>query len=411
MFCQECGTKNEKGAKFCESCGAKLESNTNVPEKAENKKTTAVKKPLSKKAKIGIGVLVILVVLCIGLFIYGKNTYKPEKEALRYFEAIVNRDIDKLYDYLDVKSTKFTSKKVLKELMKEELEDDDDTNIINYKVGDTTISSDGLYAKVKINYTTKDSSESHEETITLTKGKKKKLLFFDDWKVQTNTIDVVENFDLKVLKGSEVTLANEKLTSTELNKKKSTDKFDVYTIPALFKTKYPVTVKFPLGFEVETSITPSSYTTSGTITVNADDLSDKTEEQLKTVVKDNLKTLYEGAIANKKFSDIKASFEYKNGDLSKLESRYDRFVTSLNGRTRKLTEIKFDDVEIRTVNITDEGYLEIYAKVSYDYKVTYKSGSEEKTNSDDSYSYFSMTFDYQDGYKLIETGSLNYYFY
>jgi hypothetical protein len=25
MFCGECGTKNEKGAKFCEKCGAKLE--------------------------------------------------------------------------------------------------------------------------------------------------------------------------------------------------------------------------------------------------------------------------------------------------------------------------------------------------------------------------------------------------
>lgn len=409
MFCGECGAKNEKSSKFCEKCGKELEQPKEVVKKKVVKKE---KKPLSKKNKIGIGVLVAVIVILVGIFGYGKMKYTPEEEALKYFEAVASSDLDVLYNYLDVKSSKFTSKKVFKELMKNQVDEDDDTpKIINYKVTDKTISADGLYANVKISYTVEGNNTSQTETITLIKGKGKKLLFFNDWQVQVKTVSTMENFDIKVLKGSTVSMAGIKLTKSELNNKKSTDKLDVYTIPVVFRAKYPVTVKLPLGFEVETSVYPSSYKKSETITVSEEDLSDKTKKEITNTITTNLKTIYESAIANKKFSDIKASFEYKGSDLKDLESQYDRFNTSLNSRTRKLTEIKFDDVEIRTIDITDEGYLEVYFKADYDYKTSYKIGNEEKTSSDDSYMYTTMTFDYQDGYKLTEVSSLNYYFY
>lgn len=49
MFCGECGTKNEKGAKFCEKCGAKLEV---AEEKKESPKAqqqpVKTSKPMTK---------------------------------------------------------------------------------------------------------------------------------------------------------------------------------------------------------------------------------------------------------------------------------------------------------------------------------------------------------------------------
>ena len=37
MYCGECGTKNEKDAKFCENCGAALEQEEEKKEEREKK--------------------------------------------------------------------------------------------------------------------------------------------------------------------------------------------------------------------------------------------------------------------------------------------------------------------------------------------------------------------------------------
>ena len=62
MFCGECGTKNEKGAKFCEKCGAKLEV---AEEKKESPKAqqqpVKTSKPMTKQNKIIIAAVSALV--------------------------------------------------------------------------------------------------------------------------------------------------------------------------------------------------------------------------------------------------------------------------------------------------------------------------------------------------------------
>ena len=66
MFCGECGTKNEKGAKFCEKCGAKLEV---AEEKKESPKAqqqpVKTSKPMTKQNKIIIAAVSAVVVLLI----------------------------------------------------------------------------------------------------------------------------------------------------------------------------------------------------------------------------------------------------------------------------------------------------------------------------------------------------------
>ena len=61
MFCEKCGAKAKEGAKFCEECGERLKK----PVKKAKKKM----KPLSKKNKIIIGVVSVLVLILVIFFI------------------------------------------------------------------------------------------------------------------------------------------------------------------------------------------------------------------------------------------------------------------------------------------------------------------------------------------------------
>ena len=74
MFCGECGTKNENGAQFCEKCGSRLEVEQTVVTHV-----AAQKKPMSKKTKVIIGVVVAVVAALIGTYMYLGSLFTPEK--------------------------------------------------------------------------------------------------------------------------------------------------------------------------------------------------------------------------------------------------------------------------------------------------------------------------------------------
>ncbi len=81
MFCNKCGTKNEKNAKFCENCGYSLteqkEYQSNTTEKTYN--DTAEKKPSNLLVILGyiFAVLSGIIGAVIGLYLYTRNdSYK-----------------------------------------------------------------------------------------------------------------------------------------------------------------------------------------------------------------------------------------------------------------------------------------------------------------------------------------------
>lgn len=398
MFCEKCGAKNEKSAKFCEECGATL--------KKENKIKNNFK--VSKKMAIIWGIVIAILITLIASYLLIKNALSPKKQAIKYFEAVVNQDIDALYDYIDVDNSGLTSKKIFKQLV--DLEEDDKEEIVNYKViGEEKVGD--LYMTVTIEYVTKNSTSSNKARINFVKDKKKKYFLFDDWKIQNNAIRTIEGNQLKVLAGSKVAIAGVELKKGDLNKKESDKSFDVYDLPEMFKTKYPVKVSLPLGFDIETTITPSTYNKLEIIEIDEEDFTDKAQNELENAIKDNLKVIYKSAIDKKSFNDIKSNFKSGDSDLKDLEKSYTNFSKLLNGRTKKLTDIKFNDVEIRDLDITKDGQLEIYFKVNYEYTIKYSSGQEEKTTTDDSYTYAYMDFNYDKGYKIVDFRNLNYYFY
>ena len=196
MFCGECGTKNEKNSAFCSECGAKLEQNVTLEE--TKNVATAPKKPVSKSTKIVIAVVAIIVVVISVFFIVGSKLTSPKAVAKGYIKAVVEKDANKLYDYLDLKGdTTFITKKLYNELMKESKLT---TDVVNYKITEVEYNDSKLNAEVEFEYATKDSSKENEGVVYLTKLKSKKFLFFDNWQVsnENSLASIIEDYTLKV---------------------------------------------------------------------------------------------------------------------------------------------------------------------------------------------------------------------
>lgn len=410
MFCGECGTKNEKSDAFCKECGRPL-----IHE--ENNITGAMKqprKPMSKKNKIIIGVLaVIILVLGIGYKV-GSDMTSPEAIAEDYIKAVINKDSDRLYKYLELEGDKtFVSKKIFKELMGN-TSDDDSSSIENYKITEVTYGDGKLTAKVKFTYTEKGSTDEETEYVNLTKQKDNKYFIFDNWKIADLSTDsmAMKDYKIKVTKGSTVTFSGVKLTDKYLSKEDSTSTVDVYVLPLVFTTTNTLKTVLPSGIEIEEKVTPSKYYSTHTVSFDEDSLTDAAKDKLITKSKEVLTSIYTNAIAKKQFNEIKSSFEHSGLDLTDLETNYNSFVSDLSSASSTLTSIEFTDASLYDVELNDDGYLEVEVRVNYNYSVSYTDWNDEvQTHSDTSYDYMTivLAFD-KDDYYLVDIDELEDYF-
>lgn len=390
MFCPECGKKNEEGAQFCEHCGAKIveESKVVLPKQP--------RKPMKKKTKIIIIVAAILVlVLGVGGFVLSES-FKPSKIATEYFEALMNNDTNKLYDYIDVPKNEFTTKKIFTEVT-----DSEKKNMVNYQVVSEEKSSDGLSAQVKISYTLEGRQTPLTATIYLVKDKKNKMLIFDNWKISDGSSLVEKDYEITVFKDATV-----KLEGVEVDKKYKEDsdstRYDTYVIPALFKGEYDVEVTLKNGLKTTSKVDVNNYGTN----INTFELSDKDEKALEEAIKDNVNKLYKSAIDQKAFGDIKGDFEYEGSDLDDLEDAYESFARYI--KNNELLSYEATDVKVDRLSVTEKGY--IYVTVDIDYKYSAKKYFSDETVSDTDSDTAYLTFDYSDGFKLVDMTSLTTYF-
>lgn len=402
MFCGECGTKNKKGAQFCENCGAKMET----PKKEVFVKE---KKPMTKKNKIITGVVGLAAIIVVASCIFLGSLTSPKNIAEKVFNATVNYDFDTIYKYLNVEDSEFTSKEMFNKVMTSNYDIEDKPVIVNYSVGEPVISDDKMSATVTITYMMKDKDKSDTFDVKLVKDKNKKWLFFDNWLVNTKGIDVAKNYKIEVAKGSTISVEGIALSSNYLNSEESNENYDVYVIPSIFEARYEVNITLPIGLQVTSKMNVydnGSYK----YRMSLNDLTNEVKDNLISISKSSLQTLYDGVKEQKSFDDIKSNFEYENGDLTTLKSDYENLVNSI-GTSIKLTTITFKEIKISDVNITSENKLKLYLKVSYDYSVSYESSGETKTHDSNDYDYLYLTFDYVNGnYKLVDTSSLITYF-
>ena len=390
MFCPECGKKNADDAKFCEFCGAKIteESKVILPKKP--------RKPMNKKTKIILIVVIALVLVLGGGGLILSNNFKPSKIATEYFEALVNNDTDKIYDYINIPENEFTTKEIFKKVVETE-----DADVVNYQMVSEEKSSDGLSAQVTFSYTVEGRQTPLTQTIYLVKDKKNKLLIFDNWKISDGSSLVEEDYEVRTFK--DATLKLEGITVDKKYKKDNENSdYDTYVLPALFKGEYDAQVTLKNGLTTNSSLDVGGYSSS----LDTFELSDKDEKSLEDTIKTDVKKLYDSAIGNKSFSDIKKDFEYDASDLSDLEDAYSSFARSI--QNNELQEYNLTGLDVKRISVTDDGYLYVTVDLEYKYTVKEYFSDDTVSKSDEDTAY--LTFDYNDGFKLVDMTSLATYF-
>lgn len=374
MYCENCGNKVKNKDNFCENCGHKLKK---------------AKKPEIKKKTVAIIVITIALILgLISIFLTVRNACTPENVALDYFKAVTSNNVGKLYSYLNVPDKEFTSKKVFKNIMKETKED----KVINYSVTNSNVSTDNLEAEVTIKYIT-ENGKSQSMQVNLVRNKNNKYLFFDNWEVNDEA-ELIKDYQIRVSKGSEVILAGEKLTKNYLEKEDSNSEYDVYKIPYMFKLTYPVTVSYPAGVTVKKEVKPVGFINRDTLDLSLEDLSKKEQKNISEKVLEKINLLYDSALDNKSYSEIKDNFSEDN------EEDYNDFKELLNERF-DAKNLKFSNVKLNRVSLDEDGNLNISFKIDYSYE---KDGKEESS------AYSKISFKDVKDYKITDFGNLKTYF-
>ena len=336
--------------------------------------------------------------------------FKPENIAKKFFEATVDGDTDKIYNYLNIEDGKFTSKKMFSKVFKEKLKENS-SEVLNYKVTKVNKSEDGLKMDVTISYTEKDKSLPKTTEITLKKNKKNKLLFFSNWIISSEDFVTERPVKIVVAKGTELTIEGIKLDKKYLDKKESDEDEEVYELPKMLTGEYTVKAKLPVGFVVEDKLNINKYYSEYDVKINSSNIPKKTSKKIEKTIKENLKTMYDAAINKKSFDEIKNKFDYKKADLKEIEEDYNTLVSNLSNSSSTLTSIDFTNAEIVSFSF-DDNEIKVRTKIKYKYEIKYKDyNDEEKTNKSSDYDYLTISFDCVNGdYKMIDTTTLTTYF-
>lgn len=431
MFCGECGTKNTGASQFCENCGAKLAGapeqqvspspvegtvNNVQPNNVQNQMpntqvmATQPAKPMSKKTKLILTIIAVIAVIFGGAYYYVGTLVTPEKVAEDYFNALVELDAKKIYKFLQVEDTEFTTEEMFEKVIKNTTNKDSKMEIVNYEVG--SVKYDDLTkmtAKVTITYVEKDKDKSQTVDVKLAKGKDKKWLFYDEWLVVTTAYEVKNDVTVKVDKGATVKVEGVKLNKKYLDEESSSSYSDYYKVPAMFGGKYKFNVKYTNGLETEELVNVASggYYAS----LSASSLTKKVKAEINKQMAADVQLIYDSVIAKKTFDEIKSNFEYTDGDLTNLTSAYNTLAKDLAAASSQLTKIKVNESDISSIYQNSNGSLSMSTTFKYDYTVSYQSNGQAQTHSDNTTNYVTFTYQRVDGkYKLTNIKYLKTYF-
>lgn len=435
MFCGECGTKNAKNSKFCEKCGAKLEVEEAPVEKEEKKKTTSKKtaekketpevvaetKPVknetvNKPAKKGLSPLIkgliiggsCFIALIIALVVWLSMITKPSHIVNNIMKAFVNENYEDIYEYVVTEEptgdTTFVSKTAYANIIRATAT----KKVSNYTVGNNSYSLGNLVVTIPVSYTYSDG-KSDDTKFIFTNSGEKRFLFFTKWKLTSglgSSASIVKDYTIKVPKGAKLEFAGIEVDKSYLDKSESTSTFDAYKLNQVFNLRTPIKATLTNGVVIDEKVTPSTYNNTYTVRLSSSSVSQKFKDELVTEGKKDLTAWYKAITDEKGFDTL----DSKKFD-SKVKSEYESNYKSIQTDSKKLTKFNITKAEFSSLSTTDEGYVKVFFKITYDYTVSYKDGEEMRTKDKNSYDYVYVTYDTNSkNNKVMAVSSLPTYF-
>lgn len=297
MFCPECGYKNVDGAAFCENCGTKLAGmpgNINPggtsEEKTGEKAASTFAAPKAKKGvsfgKVNKTLLIEIPVAIISLVIFVmvfQAKFSAKSVVERYVEGMGDGNWNQVYDTLYLKdSGEFLSKQAFVT-----------SQTINGTKWDEDLEVENVRKKTGSTYRVKYEGDNGVQRIDV-KVKRSGLT----WKVDEADTFISKNFSVAVPKDAEVKIDG--ITpDSKLKSQNEIEGMDTYTIKKMFGSSHYVEIS---GSDIETtSAVLESYDEPAVMTAG---YSQDTVKQVAGQAVEDLNTIFQGAAANKRFSDI-----------------------------------------------------------------------------------------------------------
>ena len=180
---------------------------------------------------------------------------------------------------------------------------------------------------------------------------------------------------------------------------------------SLLPFDYEVEVNLPYGFTVKDTLNPNSYSGTDSIDIDIDSFPKKEIDKIETQIKNDLTTLYNSAIENKSYEEIKNNFSFE-GDLNEMQEVYEDLKDNISSSfSTTLTNIEYQSSDITDIEMTSDGLLSLTVRVKYKYTISYEEDGETKTKETTDTDSIYLTYGYQDKtYKIVDASSLTTYF-
>ncbi len=374
MFCSECGHKIKSKDKFCDECGSIVKNNLIVEQKT-------IKINTKKNNYIGM-IIFVLILFLLFLYLMINNITKPSYIVKEYIEALNNKSVDEIYNILDIEESVFLEKEDFKQIFDWKVFED-------YSIVGTEIVGDEAF--VTVEYFDDGNKISTVYKLCLDGNR---FWFFSDWNLDFDLDVIIKDFNLTVPVGTVVYMNGNLLDPS------SSHIFDIYEIDFILKNEYQLELTYLSNVDVFETIYPTSYKNSYAFNeIGVNDLSDYYKNNIILSFEDVLNKLYDSVVSNVSFGDIENFFSLRE-DLT-IELEYNKLK---NNVYNNLEAINFSNMNLYSVDFTDDGLVEISLKADYSYiidgEIYYK---ESETQS--------LIFEFKDEkYLLAEISDVATYF-
>lgn len=446
MFCPNCGAKNDDESLFCAECGTPLRE-VKAPEEpaqpeyetpgqqpgpeaplqnqpAQNgqaqqtqqpdgqnvyqgnpyqgqpgpeqnrQKKPAQRKPLPKLMFVVIAEAVAAVALIVGLVMVTRSRFSPETVARNYWEATMNHEWGKAYEYCSFPDSDLLSKqmyvnanagndeivdyesvKVIDTVQQAQDEMQDQLDGLGSLLGDygdyvsdaaDEAQGSGDIKQYAVEYRLKGSSEKSYTYLTLTKTKEKKFLFWDDWKV-TSSESWAPNVQITIPENADMTLNGVEVDSSDAAVE---DGMKTITIPYLFTGEYQMSVTEEGMQDYNRMLQVESYGIDGSyITLIP---SQETVDAVAAKAGDDIKLVMESALQGKDFSEIEECFTEEAVSDGYVQDDYEYLAETLagDGDTSGVITLQLNNMNIELSSQPDSGRIGLH--VTMDKKETYR---------------------------------------
>ncbi len=344
MFCEKCGTKLDDGSLFCDNCGAKVTAQTSqatakatppvqqdtpnmhqefaqVQQSVQQQMATLQRPPMAKTTKAFLFQLLIFAALLVAFFMIANAKFSAKATADSYAKATAAGDWESVYSLLDLSSSELLSEEMFVSVqLSADYDEVEDFEIEKVEFNSTD-------NKVQFGCTFETKYDDITEVILVKKQSGKKWLFFEDWKIDADSM-LAQSVQIKVPADATVKLNGVDLLSIKKLKTEQFDTTKVLSLPDAFRGTYMIEVSAPGRETVCEQIVLADYAY-----FSFTDMAPTSEaiDAIAIQSRDNLEVIFSALMSESSYEDLITANDALFSQTNNFSYCYENWLPYFNG--------------------------------------------------------------------------------